>query len=151
MTPANDPDYCFTVESGSDATLRHRLQQILNEYHQTAYPTMEVPTSRQFTLRLADEAGRIVGGALFWAYWGWLDVSLIAVSPEVRGRGLGRRLLAMIEDEARQQGCTRIRVETFEQEVGFYERLGYRIVGCLEDYPEGNSYYWMRKDLAQAT
>jgi hypothetical protein len=25
--------------------------------------------------------------------------------------------------------------------------MGYRIVGRLTDYPEGHSYYWLRKDL----
>jgi hypothetical protein len=55
--------------------------------------------------------------------------------------------MAVIEEKARQEGCTRIRVETFGSELGFYQRMGYRIVGHLEDYPEGYSYYWLRKDL----
>ena len=56
--------------------------------------------------------------------------------------------MAMIEDKAREEGCTRIRAESFEQETfGFYRRPGYRIVGQLQDYPEGYNYYWLRKDL----
>ncbi len=55
--------------------------------------------------------------------------------------------MAVIEEKAREEGCSRMRVEAFGQEAGFYQRLGYRIVGHLEDYPEGYGYYWLRKDL----
>jgi hypothetical protein len=47
--------------------------------------------------------------------------------------------MTVVEEKAREEGCNRIRVETFGHEVGFYQRLGYRIVGHLEDYPEGYS------------
>jgi len=30
---------------------------------------------------------------------------------------------------------------------GFYEKSGYRVVGQLDDYSHGQSYYWMRKDF----
>lgn len=137
------------VHEGADE-FKGYLQGILNEHHQTAYPAMEVPQSERCVVRVTDDQGQVVGGALFWTYWGWLDVSLMALEPQVRGRGVGRQLMAAIEEKARAEGCTRFRVETFEHELGFYQRLGYRIVGHLEDYPEGTSYYWLRKDLDAA-
>jgi GNAT superfamily N-acetyltransferase len=147
MTLVTEPDYKFAVEVEGDDGFKRYLQGILNEHHETAYPLMEVPKSKRFMIRVTDEQDQAVGGALVWAYWGWLDVSLVALKKEVRGCGLGRQLMAVIEEKAREQGCTRMREETFEHEVGFYQSLGYRIVGHLEDYPEGYSYYWMRKDL----
>ncbi|MBN1136220.1 MAG: GNAT family N-acetyltransferase [Anaerolineae bacterium] len=147
MTTAIAPVYRFDVEVEGDDEFKRYLQRILNEHHETAYPLMEVPKSKRFMIRVTDEAGVVVGGALIWAYWGWLDFSLIALEKKVRGRGLGRQLMAVIEEKAREEGCTRIRVEAFEHEVGFYQRMGFRVVGQLEDYPEGHSYYWMRKDL----
>ena len=54
----------------------------------------------------------------------------------------------MAEGEARARGCTRAWVRTFRfQARGFYERLGYRVVGELVDYPPGEALYWMRKDF----
>jgi GNAT superfamily N-acetyltransferase len=149
MTTITEPGYNFAVEvEGGDEFKRH-LQGILNEHHEMAYPAMEVPKSKRFMVRVTDENGQVVGGALMWAYWGWLDVSLVALKKDVRGRGLGRQLMTVIEEKAREEGCTRLRVETFEHEVGFYRSMGYRIVGHLEDYPERYSYYWMRKDLLE--
>lgn len=147
MTPVLEQDCDFTVQIAEDDEFKHYLQGILNEHHETAYPLMEVPKSKKFVVRVTDEEGSLVGGALIWAYWGWLDISLVALEEEVRGRGWGRRLMAVIEEKAREENCRRIRVETFDNELGFYQRMGYRIVGHLEDYPEGYSTYWLRKDL----
>lgn len=147
MKPVSEPGYTIAVQIAEDDEFKRDLQRILNEHHKTAYPLMEVPETRKFMIRVTDEKGSVLGGALFWAYWGWLDVSLVALKKEVRGQGLGQQLMAMIEAKARDEGCSRMRVETFGGEVGFYQRLGFRIVGQLEDYPEGYSYYWMRKDL----
>jgi GNAT superfamily N-acetyltransferase len=147
MTTVAEPGYTLSVEADEGDEFKRYLQGILNEYQETAYPLMEIPQSKRFMVRVTDESGRVVGGAQMWAYWGWADVSLVALEKDARGRGLGRRLMQAIEDQAREQGCYRMRVETFGNELGFYQRMGYRIVGQLEDYPEGYSYYWLHKDL----
>ncbi|MFN2282790.1 MAG: GNAT family N-acetyltransferase [Anaerolineae bacterium] len=140
-------NYNFNWQTPADDTFKRFLQGILNAYHETAYPAMKVPQSKKFVLQVTDAQGIVVGGALFWAYWGWVDVTLVALQKEARGRGLGRRLMAAIEQKAREENCSRLRVECFGNEVGFYQKMGYRIVGQLDDYPVGHSYYWMRKDL----
>ncbi len=34
------------------------------------------------------------------------------------------------------------------QARGFYEKLGYRLAGQIDDYPPGRSYYWLRKGFS---
>jgi GNAT superfamily N-acetyltransferase len=150
MTAGTASDYRLTIDGEGADEFNRYLQGILNAYHETAHPDIEVPQSKRFVLRVTDNQGLLVGGTLIWAYWGWVDVSLLALEPHVRGQGVGRRLVAAIEAKAREEGCSRLRVETFEHELGFYQGLGYRIIGHLEDYPQGCSYYWLRKDLATA-
>jgi len=147
MTTVTDPDYRFAVEVDEGDEFKRYLQGILNKHHETAYPLMEVPNSRRFMIRVIDEKDQVVGGAQMCAYWGWADISLLALEQEVRGCGLGRQLMYAIENKAQEEGCSRIRVETFGNELAFYQKMGYRIVGHLEDYPEGYNYYWLRKDL----
>lgn len=51
------------------------------------------------------------------------------VTPEMRGRGLGRALLEATLDTAREAGCDRIDVATGETDTAaraLYERLGFR-------------------------
>jgi GNAT superfamily N-acetyltransferase len=96
-----------------------------------------------------DEEDRLLGGLAGDTYWGWLEIDDLWLHESVRGRGLGRRLVAMAEGEALARGCSRAFLRTFGfQARGFYEKLGYQVVGCLDDYPPGESFLWMRRELA---
>jgi GNAT superfamily N-acetyltransferase len=70
------------------------------------------------------------------------------IKEEVRGRGYGRRLLAMAEDEARQRGAKNAFLDTFSfQAPGFYEHFGYEVFGELGEFPAGHTRYFLRKQL----
>ena len=48
------------------------------------------------------------------------------------------------------RGCTRVFLQTYSfQAKDFYQKLGYQVVGQLDDYPPGQSFYWMRKELGR--
>jgi ribosomal protein S18 acetylase RimI-like enzyme len=52
----------------------------------------------------------------------------LAVRPSWQGRGVGSRLLALTEDEARRQGLAEIRLYTNEamtENIAYYPRHGY--------------------------
>jgi GNAT superfamily N-acetyltransferase len=52
----------------------------------------------------------------------------IAVRPDRQGRGLGRRLVAFAEDEARRLGHSEVRLYTHEkmtENIALYTRLGF--------------------------
>ena len=91
---------------------------------------------------------RIVAAARGITNMGLVEIRGVWVDPELRGRGLGRGLMAAVEREARQRGCTRAALDTYSwQAVGFYLRLGYREYGVL-DYPNGTRRHFMVRDLA---
>ena len=88
------------------------------------------PFGRAWLVRL-DE--RPVGYAvLTWAFSveaGGREACLdeLYLVPEVRNRGLGRRVLALLEAEARAQGVRRVflEVERHNRVIGLYRRAGY--------------------------
>ena len=81
-------------------------------------------------------------------YWGWMFVDDLWVHESLRHQGYGSRLLAAAEEEAQKRGCARVWLRTFSfQARAFYEKYGYRVVGQLDDYPPGEVFYWMRKDM----
>ena len=58
-----------------------------------------------------------------------LWVENVAIAPARQGRGLGRRLLAHAEDEARRLGYAEVRLLTNERyldNIAMYTRYGYR-------------------------
>ena len=96
-----------------------------------------------------DRGGEIIGGLVADTYWDWLEINYLWLDERLRGHRLGARLLQAAEAEARRRGCRHAQLTTFSfQARGFYEKMGYRVVGQLDDYPPGGAYYWLRKDFA---
>ncbi|MCZ4314394.1 GNAT family N-acetyltransferase [Comamonadaceae bacterium G21597-S1] len=65
---------------------------------------------------------------------------LLAVSPLLRHRGMGKQLLRWLEHSARLAGSTEIRLECRADNVNaiaFYQHLGYRQGGMVGGYYEG--------------
>jgi len=53
----------------------------------------------------------------------------MAVSPAHQRRGLGRKILSEVEKNLRARGFTKLELDARSSAVGFYEKLGYRVVG----------------------
>jgi hypothetical protein len=50
-----------------------------------------------------------------------------------------------------ERGCTDAFLDTFSfQARPFYEKLGYRVFGMLENHPAGHQHYFMTKQLNSA-
>ncbi|MEO1274578.1 MAG: GNAT family N-acetyltransferase, partial [Pseudomonadota bacterium] len=79
---------------------------------------------------------------------GLAEIRQFWVAPALRGEGLGAKLLAEIEAEARRRGASRAALDVYTwQAPAFFERQGYRAIGRL-DYPGGAERVWFVKDLA---
>lgn len=124
--------------STSDDLLAFR---VLNEEWITRFFTLE-DTDRQ---QLGDPEGQILapGGRIFMARLngqpvgcvalrptrdGEFEVSKMAVSPELRGQGIGRQLLTYTVSQARSLGARRLVLESSTRlgsAVHLYEQLGF--------------------------
>ena len=97
---------------------------------------------------LRDEHGETLGGLLGHIWAAWLHVKTLAIAAPVRGRGFGKELMKRAETYAIERGCTDAYLDTFSFEARpFYEKLGYRIFGTLENHPVGYQHYFMTKKL----
>lgn len=90
-----------------------------------------------------DSEGRRIGGdrpvagfALSRAAPGEEELLLIAVEPDLRERGLGAKLLAMLVEDARGRGAERLFLEMREGNpaLGLYERIGFAPIGRRKEY-----------------
>jgi ribosomal protein S18 acetylase RimI-like enzyme len=69
-----------------------------------------------------------------------LNIHDLAVSPETRGRGLGKLLLNAVEQEARALGCCRVTLEVRSDNTRAQQL--YRAVGFEADQPE--TWFWKK-------
>ncbi len=68
-------------------------------------------------------------------------ILFLAVAPDARGEGLGRRLVAAVASNHQTVSCHAR--TTNEAALGFYERLGFEIERRIDNYYEdgGDAYY----------
>ena len=74
-------------------------------------------------------AGRVDATVMagYEGHRGWINY--LAVAPQRRGLGLGRRMMDAAEAELAKLGCPKINLQvrtTNRAALGFYERLGFR-------------------------
>jgi len=75
-----------------------------------------------------DAEGRVIGYGAVHVMWEQLgEVRTLGVSEEWLGRGIGHRLMAALEERARELGLTQLFCLTFETE--FFGRHGFDEVG----------------------
>ena len=97
---------------------------------------------------IRDSDGTVAGGLIAEIAWGWLYILKIWIQENLRGKGFGTRLLEAAEAEAIHRGCRNAHLETFSfQARPLYEKLGYEVIGTLDDYPPGHKKYFMKKCL----
>lgn len=95
-----------------------------------------------------DPAGTIRAGLAGHTWGGCCEIRQVWIHESLRGRGLGRRLLAAAEAEARRRHCTQIVLSTHSfQAPGLYRKLGFTQVAALQDYPRGHAQLFFRKRL----
>jgi GNAT superfamily N-acetyltransferase len=85
---------------------------------------------RAFWVAEISGGGTILGFAGLWPNAdGVCEVDPIYVEPLRQAFGVGRALWEMLERHAREAGAERLALDSDPYAVGFYERMGCRVVG----------------------
>ena len=138
-------NYTRKLSDAADETVRQAILTPLVEYNKSQAGDSR---SRPLSVLVQDLSGATLGG--LWGYTGyqWLFVQLLAVPADLRGRGLGTKIMDLAEAEAVARGCRAAWLDTFEfQARAFYERRGYACFGELPNYPPGHSRFFMKKEF----
>ena len=100
-------------------------------------------------LLIARLRGRPVGcGAVKFHGRAPAELKRMWVSPDVRGMGIGRRLLVELERVAREGGARMVRLETnrtLKEAIQLYRSSGYREVPAFNEEPY--AHHWFEKRL----
>jgi len=120
-------------------------------FHMTVEQMAEAPTTL-FVAR--DPAGRAVGmGALRRERDGVAEVKRMYSLPEMRGQHVGSGLLDAIIARARDEGITRLVLETGDRHPEawrLYESRGFSRCGPVLDYPDSKWSVFYEKSLTEA-
>lgn len=98
-------------------------------------PALKTPASSFDRFWVVEEGGR-VGGCVGVSLGETAELKKLYLDAALRGRGLGRELIALVEETARASGAVRIELWSdtrFVTAHAVYERCGYRRTGRTRD------------------
>src|SRR3954454_6203512 len=96
------------------------------------------PPSGTFLVGLGDEGVPVCCGGVKALPDGACEIKRMYVVPEARGQGVGRELLAALEDAARALGYAVARLDSGDRQAGavhLYRTAGYAAIGNFNDNP----------------
>jgi putative acetyltransferase len=174
---SRNPSTTVTIEPPRQAEVLDLLRQS-DEYAFALYPAescyllnvddLEVPTVSVFVARRGDAAGSAVPAtsaagpaanaadpavgiaALALRADTTAELKRVFVAPSARGRGIARDILRSVEDFARSQGVSAIRLETGvaqPEAISLYEKVGYHHIPRFGQYVDDESSVCMEKPL----
>lgn len=122
----------------------NEIHRMLNEYNLVHRENQKIPIGLFFE----DENSRKLAGLTGEIFGNWLCIQFLFVSEQLRGQGIGSKLLQAAKSEAKQRDCKYAFVDTFSfQAPIFYKKHGYQEVFTLEEYPYTEKRYYYTKNL----
>jgi ribosomal protein S18 acetylase RimI-like enzyme len=110
-----------------------------------------IPFGGKLAVLVYNEDEQLVGGANGFQWGDGFSVINLWLEKEWRGQDIGTQVLRTIEDQAAERGCTQVYLDTYSfQALGFYQKLGYEVVGTLENFPTPHTQYFLKKTLARS-
>lgn len=102
----------------------------------------------QFSVVIKNDTNKAVGVIWVSFRWGAMHIQTLWIDEGIRKQGWGKKLMEMAEEEAKKRNCYLAYTDTYSwQAPGFYEKLGYKLYGKLDDFPKGNSLSYFCKKL----
>ncbi|UCC12727.1 MAG: ribosomal protein S18-alanine N-acetyltransferase [candidate division WOR-3 bacterium] len=109
---------------------------------------LRVPGTVAFVV---ENQGELIGYSMSTVGKEGFHVTNIAIAQEHQRMGIGSRLMHMLENIARERGCSRAYLEvriTNKSAIKMYEKLGYKIAHVQKlYYMDGDDAYVMEKEL----
>ena len=126
----------------------HEAQEIGDLIRAYNRSKREEAESESLNLYVEDEKGNLMAGLVAETFGNWLAIEYLFVREELRGQGIGSKLLQRAENEAKNRNCRFSFVNTYQfQAPDFYKRHAYKEVFILQDYPYTGQRYYYQKDL----
>ena len=133
--------------NGADLTIREVCVADLADVLAIEQSSFASPWSREFFMQelqascarsvLLELRGLAIGYCLYWELSSDIDIHNVAVHPDNRRHGVGRRMLSHIIAEAQSIGSSNITLEvrkSNEAAQGLYRSLGFEICGVRKRY-----------------
>lgn len=122
------------------------IKKNMDEYDRRFLPEENI---REINFIVRNASNEKIAGVLSNTRYATVYINTVWVHEKYRNKGIGRRLIGMVEEKAKGMGCVLSALGTWESFHAreFYEKLGYKVISISRNSPEGQTGYWFNKDL----
>lgn len=133
------------LEDDPDDAVLNGIVTGIKGFNNEAVPNL---VSRKIVAAIRDDKGALHGGIVGRLAGDSVYMEVVWNDDEVRGTGMGRQTMRLVEDEARKHGAREAWLYTMSfQAKPFYEKLGYTQFAELPWLGGQHKRHFMRKDL----
>ena len=133
------------LEDDADDSALRGLMDGLRTFNSAAVPGLK---SHKIVAAIRDDDGTLHGGVIGRMAGDSVYMEIVYNDDAVRGTGLGRETMRLVEDRARELGAREAWLYTMSfQAKPFYEKLGYSQFAELPWLDRTHARHFMRKDL----
>ena len=95
-----------------------------------------------------DKEGNNIGGVMGYVTRNLLFITHLFVEQKYRNNGIGKALLLNIENAAKEQGCSMLRLNTLNDATySLYIKAGFEITTIINDYMNGFNLMYYHKAI----
>ena len=125
-----------------------KAKEIVNLIRSYNRINREPSKSESLNIYIEDDCGNLIAGMVAETFGYWLEIEYLYVRDDLRGKGIGSKILEKAEKESKSRGCKYSFVNTFNfQSPNFYKKHGYKEVFALKEYPYTGKRYYYTKEL----
>lgn len=135
---SSDPSHPFSFSNTPTEQEVKFIQQRLEEHNRAQTNGAYDEPGIEINLALRDLLGNVVGGINASTMLRVMHLEALWVAEEYRKLGYGRDLVLATERIGFEKGC--ITAQTWSlsfQAPGFYQKIGYEVLGVYDGYPDG--------------
>jgi ribosomal protein S18 acetylase RimI-like enzyme len=139
------------IELGTDGD-QALVREHLIDFNRKRLPEHADTPYGKVTFVVKDDNGHAQGGIAAHYHWGRMQIDFLWIDEQIRQRGIGKELLAKIENYAIEKDCTLLLLDTFSfQAPDFYIKYGFSVFGMIENHPTGHHQYFLQKRIGEYT
>jgi ribosomal protein S18 acetylase RimI-like enzyme len=138
----------FTLSDSPTGEEASYIHDSLEEYNRAQTNGQYDEPGIEIGLVLKSPEGTVVGGITASTVFRVMHLEALWVTKEHRTKGHGSRLVLQAERIGCEKGCIAAQTQSFSfQAPGFYEKIGYQVLGIYSGYPGGVTEYTLMKRL----
>ena len=139
----------ITIKELTSPSKRQKILEALWAFNSSKSPYLKDKSNYYKTVDFyAEESKNLLGGALCIINYNWIYIDYLYVNEQMRGQDIGTKLINKIEQYAKENNLTGLYTETFDfQARPFYEKNGFKVIGCYENMPPNSKLWLLQKAL----